>query len=117
MFCVFVQAHLSAFSLLWSSFQPSWTLKKLSGSVTASEYSCPTTMLQLSKMPLPKALLVAFTLCSPQPLAERRPVGVLPRDERVLDPVRVAEAVQARRLRVVAAVDGLARRRSCPAAS
>ena len=60
MFCVWYQAHLSAFSLVWSSFQPSWTPKKLSGSVTASEYSWPTTMLQLSKMPLPNELLVAL---------------------------------------------------------
>ena len=35
---------LSAFSLVWSSFQPSWTAKKLSGSVTASEYSWPVTI-------------------------------------------------------------------------
>src|SRR5437016_5717195 len=69
MFWVSIQAHLSAFSYVWSSFHPSWTPKKLSGSVTASEYSWPTTMLQLSKMPLPNALLVAFTLCSPQPTA------------------------------------------------
>src|SRR5207245_11335149 len=69
MFCVWYQAHLSPFSLVEASFQPSWTEKKLSGSVTASAYSWPTTMLQLSKMPLPKELLCAFTLCSPQPTA------------------------------------------------
>jgi hypothetical protein len=45
MFSVSIQAHLSAFSLPEASFQPSWTEKKLSGSVTASEYSWPTTML------------------------------------------------------------------------
>src|SRR5882757_1675441 len=39
------QAHLSAFSEPCASFQPSCTDAKLSGSVTASEYSCPTTML------------------------------------------------------------------------
>src|SRR3989442_7312310 len=69
MFCMWYQAHLSAFSLVWSSFQPSWIEKKLSGSVTASEYSWPTTTLQLSKMPFPKAVLFAFTLCSPHPTA------------------------------------------------
>src|ERR1700682_5597636 len=36
-------AHLSPFSLPCASFQPSWTLAKLSGSVTASAYSCPVT--------------------------------------------------------------------------
>jgi len=66
MFCVSIHAHLYAFSLVWSSFQPSWIAKMLSGSVTASEYSWPTTMLQLSKIPLPNALLVALTLCYPQ---------------------------------------------------
>src|SRR6266436_8931476 len=40
-----VHAHLSPFSLPCASFQPSWTLAKLSGSVTASAYSCPVTML------------------------------------------------------------------------
>src|SRR5262249_4409386 len=48
MFCVFIHAHLSAFSLPDASFQPSWTVAKLSGSVTASEYSWPVTMLQPS---------------------------------------------------------------------
>src|SRR5581483_3488054 len=67
MFCSSIQAHLSAFSLVWSSFHPSWTAKKLSGSVIASEYSWPTTMLQLSKMPFPKAVLFWFTACRPHP--------------------------------------------------
>src|SRR4029077_5907514 len=40
-----VQAHLSPFSLPCASFQPSWSEAKLSGSVIASAYSCPTTML------------------------------------------------------------------------
>src|SRR5919108_357798 len=40
-----VQAHLSPFSLPCASFHPSCTEAKLSGSVTASAYSCPTTML------------------------------------------------------------------------
>src|SRR5438477_9457425 len=64
-----IHAHLSPFSLPCASFQPSCTVAKLSGSVTASEYSWPTTMLQLSKMPLPNELLFLFTLCSPQPTA------------------------------------------------
>src|ERR1051326_1469612 len=46
----------------------------------------------------------------PAALAEPGPVRVLPRDERVLEPVRVPEPVDARRLRVVAAVHGLAGR-------
>src|SRR5512140_2170020 len=41
----FVQAHLSPFSLPCASFQPSCTVAKLSGSVTASAYSWQTTML------------------------------------------------------------------------
>src|SRR5690348_5829825 len=59
------QAHLSPSSDVVASFQPSWTEKKLSGSVIASEYSWPMTMLQLSKTPLPKLLLLELTACSP----------------------------------------------------
>src|SRR6266850_5033019 len=40
-----IHAHLSPFSLPCRSFHPSCTLAKLSGSVTASAYSWPTTML------------------------------------------------------------------------
>src|SRR5439155_2675325 len=78
MFCVSglpwlsFHAHLSAFSLVWASFQPSCTDEKLSGSVTASEYSWPVTMLHPSKTPFPNELLVALTLCIPHP-AEPRP--------------------------------------------
>src|SRR5579862_4144079 len=67
MFCVFIHAHLSPFSDVWSSFQPSCTDAKLSGSVTASEYSWPVTIDQPSKMPLPNASLFALTLCMPHP--------------------------------------------------
>ena len=49
------------------SFQPSCTDDALSGSVTASAYSCPVTIVQPSKMPLPNASLVALTLCMPHP--------------------------------------------------
>jgi len=39
MFCVSIHAHLSPFSLVCASFQPSWKDATLSGSVTASAYS------------------------------------------------------------------------------
>src|SRR5579872_509084 len=71
MFWVFVHAHLSPFSLVCASFQPSWTEAKLSGSVTASAYSWPVTIDQPSKTPLPNELLVALTLCIPQPPVPR----------------------------------------------
>ena len=66
-FFSFVHAHLSEFSEVCASFQPSWTAKKLSGSVTASSYSWPTTMLHESKIPLPKLFDLALTAWRPQP--------------------------------------------------
>src|SRR5438477_153852 len=68
MFCVSFHAHLSPFSLVCASFQPSCTDAKLSGSVTASAYSWPVTIDHPSNTPLPNASLVAFTLCMPHPL-------------------------------------------------
>src|SRR5512140_2835673 len=62
-----VHAHLSPFSLPCTSFQPSCTVAKLSGSVTASAYSCPTTMLYPSNTPCPKLSLTTFTEFIPQP--------------------------------------------------
>src|SRR3954471_13387146 len=61
-------AHLSAFSLPCASSQPSCHDAMLSGAVTASEYSCPVTIEQPSKMPLPKELDVALTKCMPRPV-------------------------------------------------
>jgi hypothetical protein len=37
-------SHLSPISSVAASFHPSWTEKKLSGSVIASAYSCPVTI-------------------------------------------------------------------------
>src|SRR5690348_10099975 len=62
------QAHLSPFSLPCASSHPSCHVAMLSGSVTASEYSCPVTIDQPSKMPLPNEFDVALTKCMPQSL-------------------------------------------------